>query len=195
MSGQTTGQSYDVFLSHPHTHAQWVEALACRLEDEARLVVWLDKWVLVPGEPFLQPMARALEEARSCAVFVAADTPSGWFHQEIQRALNRQVQNSAFRVIPVLMPDADDSKVGDFLELRTWVDFRKSGDEAFHRLVCGVRGQPPGRWPPIKQEEPQGDAIERKLRKLMQLQEKKVIDETILREFQRKLVEQALANL
>lgn len=195
MSAQTTEQKYDVFLSHPHTHADWVEALARRLKDEGGFVVWLDKWVLVPGESFQRPMARGLDEALSCAVFVGAGTPSGWFQQEIQKALNRQARDSAFRVIPVLMPDADESNVGDFLELRTWVDFRKGVDEAFHRLLCGVKGKSPGPWPTKEQEEFKADAIERKLRRVMQLQKMKLIEVTIAHEFQRKLVEQALAKV
>jgi hypothetical protein len=41
---------HDAFLSHSHQDAEIVEALAKRLEDETGLRVWLDKWVLVPGE-------------------------------------------------------------------------------------------------------------------------------------------------
>ena len=76
-TGQTKEQEYDVFLSHPHTHAEWVESLAHRLEDEEDIVVWLDKWILIPGGSFQRPMARGLEEAPSCAVFVAKKTPRG----------------------------------------------------------------------------------------------------------------------
>jgi hypothetical protein len=46
---------YDAFLSHSHQDAEIIEALARRLEDEAGLRVWLDKWVLVPGRPFVPP--------------------------------------------------------------------------------------------------------------------------------------------
>ena len=50
---------YDAFLSHSHEDAEIVEALATRLEDDAGLRVWLDKWVLVPGEPWRQAIAAA----------------------------------------------------------------------------------------------------------------------------------------
>ena len=140
---------YDVFLSHSHTDAEWVEEIAKRLEDKAGLRVWLDKWILVPGEPWQHGMARGLNQARSCAVCIGEHTPKGWFQEEIGRALNRQTQDTSFRVIPVLLPNAKKYNVDDFLGLRTWVDFKKGIDDshAFHLLVSGIRGVAPGRGP------------------------------------------------
>jgi hypothetical protein len=42
---------YNAFLSHSHQNAEIVEALAKRLEDDADLRVWLDRWQLAPGGP------------------------------------------------------------------------------------------------------------------------------------------------
>ena len=133
---------FEVFLSHAHVDADLVEKLAARLEDEADLRVWLDKWILIPGAHWQQEMARGLEEAKTCAVCIGRITPAGWFREEIERALNRQAKDSNFRVIPVILPDGDCSIVDNFLELRTWVVFRYGIDEgyAFHLLTCGVRG-------------------------------------------------------
>ena len=142
--------NFDVFLSYPHTEGVWVENLAKRLEDEAQLNVWLDKWILVPGQPFQPGMAQGIEvQSKSCAVCIGESTPKGWVHEELQKALSRQVRDPSFRVIPVLLPNAHSANVNDFLELRTWVDFRISDQAyAFHLLVCGIKGIPPGRWPP-----------------------------------------------
>src|SRR4051794_30094505 len=57
-----------------------------------------------------------------------------------------------FRVIPVLLPGVERperSKLPGFLVATTWVEFRDSLDdpEAFHRLVCGIRGVEPGPGP------------------------------------------------
>jgi tetratricopeptide (TPR) repeat protein len=138
---------FDVFLSHAHVDADVVEKLGARLEDEGGLRVWLDKWVLVPGEQWEQGLAKALVEAGSCAVCIGSKTPAGWFSQEIQRALNRQAKEPSFRVIPVILPGGDPSLVGDFLELRTWVQFKDGLDDrdAFRRLVAGNKGLSPGR--------------------------------------------------
>jgi len=182
---------YDVFLSHPHTHAAWVEQLAIRLSDERGLHVWLDKWVLVPGKNFIPELAKGLEEAATCAVCVGKDTPRGWVKQELQKALNRQATEESFRVIPVLMPDGAEESVADFLELRTWVDFRGDREEAFHRLACGIKGVPPGRW---RREQDDLDPLERKLRKIASLREKNLLDQSVVLEVQRELLREALAN-
>jgi hypothetical protein len=97
---------YHVFLSYSHQYGDWVEALSRRLEDEYGFRVWLDRWVLIPGQSWQQDMAKGLEEASVCAVCLGQKTPRGWFQQEIEKALNRQASDSSFRVIPVLMPDA-----------------------------------------------------------------------------------------
>ncbi len=149
-SSKSTAQAeqFDVFLSYSHTDAEWVEHLARRLEDEHGFRVWLDKWVLVPGQPWQQAMARGIDQAGCCAVCIGEYTPIGWFKREIERALDRQTKVSSFRVIPVLLPIAKRINVDDFLELNTWVDFRGADqDYAFHVLVCGVKGIPPGRGP------------------------------------------------
>lgn len=184
---------YDVFLSHPHTHAGWVEQLAIRLADECKFQVWLDKWVLVPGKNFIPELSRGLEEASTCAVCVGKDTPRGWVEQEIQKALNRQAANDNFRVIPLLMPDAVEQSVSGFLELRTWVDFRVNHDEAFHRLVCGIKGIAPGRWPPPEQGASLSP-LERKLRTIASLRDKNLLEPSVVVKVQRDLLLEALAD-
>ncbi len=139
---------YDVFLSHSHDDAEIVEQLAKLLRDKD-LKVWLDKWELIPGRPWRRGMAKGLDEANSCAVCVGNKTPRGWFDQEIGRALNRQSQYPHYGVIPVILPGGDRRLVDDLLELQTWVVFSNSITDAdsIHRLVCGIKGIPPGSGP------------------------------------------------
>ncbi len=54
---------FDVFLSHAHTEAEAVESIAVKLADEHGLKVWLDRWVLIPGERWQQEMVRGLDQA------------------------------------------------------------------------------------------------------------------------------------
>ena len=54
MSDQAT---YDVFLSHNNADKAAVEALARRLEDEAGLRPFLDRWHLIPGDPWQEDPA------------------------------------------------------------------------------------------------------------------------------------------
>jgi hypothetical protein len=45
-------KKFGAFLSHNSQDKPIVEQIALWLEDEAKLRVWLDKWNLVPGEPW-----------------------------------------------------------------------------------------------------------------------------------------------
>lgn len=136
-------EHFDVFLSHSHTDAVWVEELANRLEDEAKLHVWLDKWVLIPGGLWQPELARGLDQAASVAVCIGEHTPIGWCREEMERALNRQTKDLSFRVIPVLLPGSKKEYIDNFLELRTWVDFNMANPAyVFHLLVCGIKGVP-----------------------------------------------------
>jgi hypothetical protein len=63
-------------------------------------------------------------------------------------AINRRVCDSEqrFRVISVLLPGAKRDSLPALLVNATWVEFRDSIDDsdAFHCLVCGIRGVAPG---------------------------------------------------
>ena|ERR1051326_2043539 len=194
LMSNVANKQYDAFLSHSHDDADWVQQLAQRLEDECGFKTWLDRWLLVPGGSWQQEMALGLDQAVSCVVCVGATTPSGWFLQEIERALNIQAADVNFRVIPVLLPDASTENVPQFLGLRTWADFRhgKDPEYAFHILKSGILGTAPGRWPPDAVSSNNNSSIsvyERKLQELQRLRRYDVRDEVII-EYQRKILEQ-----
>jgi hypothetical protein len=189
------GQNYDVFLSHAHEDRAWVEGLARRLEDESVMHVWLDRWILVPGQSWQQGMAKGLEEAVTCAVCLGEKTPAGWFKQEIEQALNRQSQYPDFRVIPVLLPHAPKDIpeiMAPFLDLRTWADFRNGSDAdyAFQVLVQGIKGEPVGRWPPAPSSINDTEYVlaRRKLKELNSLMQEGMVAEVVVIEFQQKIL-------
>jgi energy-coupling factor transporter ATP-binding protein EcfA2 len=146
------GQVFDVFLSHSSRDKPAVEALARRLADEAHLTPWLDKWHLVPGEPWQEALEQALDQSRTCAVCIGPSGLSPWEREEMRSALETRVSQAGFRVVPVLLPGSTMPERGTlprFLRRLTWVDFRVSDGirnaEAFRHLVAGIRGVAPGR--------------------------------------------------
>ncbi len=126
-SPNPTDHPFDVFLSHNSKDKPAVETLAVRLAGEARIKVWLDKWNLIPGEPWQEGLEEALDQSRTCAVFIGPTGLSPWNHEGMRNALQRRVQQAGFRVIPVLLPGAtmpERRMLPSFLSLLTWVDFR-----------------------------------------------------------------------
>jgi len=143
-------RKYDVFLSHHNSDKPYVETLATRLEDEAGVKPFLDKWHLVPGAPWQEELEEALSNSATCAVFLGPAGLGPWQNEEMRAVLDERVRNNSFRVIPVLLPGAepkDEDTLPRFLRRLTWVDFRKGLDEqeSFNCLVAGIRGEQPGR--------------------------------------------------
>ena len=141
---------YDVFLSHRSDAKPLVEALAKQLEDEEGLRLFLDKWHLVPGEPWQEALEKALDSSATCAVFLGPSGLGPWENEELRSVLDDRVHNGSLRIIPVLLPGAnitDNATLPRFLRRLTWVEFSSGLDdgEAFRRLVAGIRGEAPGR--------------------------------------------------
>jgi hypothetical protein len=140
---------YDVFLSHNSADKPAVEELAQRLVNVG-IQPWLDKWNLVPGEPWQEGLEEALDACQTVAVFLGPSSIGSWENEEMRSALEERVRDKSRRVIPVLLPGAPDPReksLPRFLRRMTWVDFRGGLDDedAFQRLVAGIRGVAPGR--------------------------------------------------
>jgi hypothetical protein len=138
---------YDVFLSHASADKPAVEHLARKLRDE-RIEPFLDKWHLIPGEPWQEALEEALDQSRTCAVFLGKAL-GPWQNEEMRSALETRVRDAGFRVIPVLLPGGREpgkEELPRFLRRLTWVDFRAglADEDAFRRLLAGIRGQAPG---------------------------------------------------
>ena len=108
---------YDVFLSHGHEDSEEVERLAAHLEDDYGFSIWLDRWILIPGEPWVQKIEKGFAQAKSCAVCLGARTPDGWFRDEVDLALDRQNKDPSFRVIPTILASGSRELVAGFLKL------------------------------------------------------------------------------
>jgi len=139
---------YDVFLSHNSADKPAVEELARRLV-EAGVQPWLDTWNLVPGEPWQEAIEEALDACQTVAVFLGPAGIGSWENEEMRSALEERVRDRSRRVIPVLLPGAPDpreKRLPRFLRRMTWVDFGGGLDDenAFQRLVAGIRGVAPG---------------------------------------------------
>lgn len=141
-------RAFDVFLSHNSGDKPAVEHIAQRLLAREHIEPWLDKWNLIPGDPWQAAIERALADCRSCAVFVGAKATGPWQIEEMRAAIDRRVRDSSgsFRVIPVLLPGGCATSFPTFAVAGTWVEFKDLDDEdALHRLASGIRGLEPGR--------------------------------------------------
>jgi len=188
--------SFDVFLSYSHDEGSHVEELARRINDRG-LSVWIDKWVLVPGGKWQPEIAHGLRKANACAVCIGEQTPSGWFKEEIERALNRQTSDASFRVIPVLLPGSHERNVDDFLEFRTWIDFRNGIDDgkAFHYLISGINGVAPGRFEEESAPDTRLEKVRKGLMHLKLLHDEKLIDDDNLSDYRCRMLDKLVETI
>lgn len=143
----STSKTIHVFLSHNSVDKPQIEQMAHRLKG-AGFKVWLDKWNLIPGDPWQEGIEDALGECDCCLVFVGKEGIGPWQNAEMRAAIDDQVSHRRMRVIPVLLPNAergDPSQLPTFLRRNTWVEFRHSlqEEETFNRLVAGIRRKKP----------------------------------------------------
>jgi WD40 repeat protein len=140
---------YHAFLSYNSLDRPAVQELAGRLKGEG-LELYLEEWELAPGREFQPALAEGLRDSQSCVVFLGPSGLGPWQKQEIQVAIDKRARESAFHVIPVLLPGAVRPRRGnvahlEFLINASWVEFLKSLDDqaAFDKLLWGVTGKKP----------------------------------------------------
>ncbi len=92
-----------VFLSYAEDNLDFVEAVAQRLQGDARLSFWFVPWHSVPGEPIQEQMEVALRQAQARAVFVSAPGGlAGRKNEQMRAAIQTRVEAApaGYRVIP-----------------------------------------------------------------------------------------------
>lgn len=129
---------YDVFLSHNRGDKPRVVPLAERLR-EAGLRVWLDDWVLRPGDDVDLAIEHGLEASRTLVLCMSpAAFGSDQVGLERSTVLFRDPANQDRRFIPVLLADCD---LPDTLRRFKYVDYRDEGDAAFQELLAACRAE------------------------------------------------------
>ena len=138
--------SYDVFLSHSTADKPFVRALADWLRQH-EVTFFLDEKDLQPGDRLTEKLGTAMEASRSAIICIGPHGEGPWQAEEIDSLLNKAIKLSRkldeFRIIPVLLPGADTSKLRWFLETRLWVNLSKGitdGEAELFRLRHAITG-------------------------------------------------------
>ena len=96
---------FDVFLSHNNADKPRVRRLAEQLR-AAGLRVWLDEWVIKPGDDIYLAIERGLETSRTLVLCMSPSAfASDWVGLERSTVLFRDPSNAGRRFIPLLLAD------------------------------------------------------------------------------------------
>src|SRR6185312_3834858 len=130
--------TYDVFLSHNSHDKPRVRALAEELR-AAGLRVWLDEWVIKPGDDIYLAIERGLEAARTQVLRLSsAALGSEWVALERSTVLFRDPSNAGRLFIPLLLADCE---LPDALRRYKYVDYRRETEAAFEELLAACRSE------------------------------------------------------
>lgn len=142
--GEERSGQYDAFLSHNSKDKPVVRQIADALKDRG-LNVWLDEWVLPPGQPWQPELEQIIRTTKAAIILVGPEGMGPWEEPEMRVCLDEFVKRR-LPVIPVLLPDVEgEPELPLFLRQFTWVDLREGlSEQGFERLVWGVTGRGPG---------------------------------------------------
>nr|VFJ91992.1 MAG: TIR domain-containing protein [Candidatus Kentron sp. H]VFJ92276.1 MAG: TIR domain-containing protein [Candidatus Kentron sp. H]VFK01448.1 MAG: TIR domain-containing protein [Candidatus Kentron sp. H] len=130
MPNQPQPFPHDVFLSHSHQDKAAVHALARRLEKDG-LTVWLDDWVIQPGDPIGLKIQQGVENTRVLILCMSpAYFASQWGQLEHHSLLFRDPANTERRFIPLLLADC---RIPAILAQFARIDWRSQVDEEWFR--------------------------------------------------------------
>ena len=123
---------YDVFMSHNSKDKPRVRQLAEQLQ-RAGMRVWLDEWVIKPGENIVLAIERGLETSQTLILCMSESAfKSGWVGLERSTAIFRDPNNKYRRFIPLLLTDC---QIPEMLSCYKYIDFRRWSSEAFRELI------------------------------------------------------------
>ena len=93
-----------IFISHSSYDAEFVSELRTQLESFG-LKTWVDCRKLIAGQKLAQDIEQAINEASYLIAVISPQTVnSKWVRKEIKHALEKQKQDKAFTIIPLLLP-------------------------------------------------------------------------------------------
>ena len=124
MTSQERLDRFDVFVSYKPEDRTAAELLSLLLWDRG-IQVYMDTWYLQPGTPWIQALEQIVANTRTMIVLVGAHGLGPWQKRETYIALERQLTDQNFPVIPVLLPGCNESDLPPFLRLLVWIDFRE----------------------------------------------------------------------
>ena len=119
----------DVFLSHNTKDKPAVRELAERLKQDG-LRVWLDEWVIQPGDSIPLKIEQGLEQSRTLILIMSQNAfASEWVTLERHTVLFRDPTNAERRFIPLRL---DDAEITDTLKQFAYVDWRQRAPDQMH---------------------------------------------------------------
>jgi WD40 repeat protein len=127
----STPFEYDVFLSYSNKDKDVVHDLAERLSNDG-VRVWLDVWVIQPGDSIPLKIQQGIEQSRTLLMCMSPHYfESEWGKLESLSLLFRDPTNTQRRFIPILIADCERP---DIIAQFAYIDWKTPTNKAYKKL-------------------------------------------------------------
>lgn len=138
-----------VFLCHNSPDKEQVKALALLILKASAVRSWLETWEIVGGRDWEDHIRREFASSWSCLVFVGKNGLGPYQRKEIAWARRRADADPDYRVVPVLIEDADAAAISSIEEALPrihWVRLEGGSPSAdsIEGVLKALRGDRPG---------------------------------------------------
>lgn len=136
---QDVSKEFDVFICYSHKDKEEVHTIARQLRDQ-QLKVWLDEWVVRPGEVWQHTLEKQIKHIKVATVFFGPHEIRGWRRLEEDAFLREFAQREYLAIIPVILKSAPpELELPLFLQGFHLVDFRKQRPDPLYQMLWGIR--------------------------------------------------------
>lgn len=110
-----------IFLSHNHADKPFVRRLAQDLQT-AGVRVWIDEAEIMIGDSLIEKIRQGIDEMEYVGVVLSQNSvESRWVQEELDIAMNQQIEGRRVKVLPLLL---DDCELPGFLQGKLYADFQ-----------------------------------------------------------------------
>src|SRR5262249_96931 len=114
--------TYDVFVSYSRADGRHATEIDSVLRGKG-LKTFFDRRNLAAGLPWVRALEQAIGAAKAVAVLIGPRGAGKPQQYERETAFDRQRRDSAFPIVPVILPENTTDPPFDFLRVLTWIDF------------------------------------------------------------------------
>jgi TIR domain len=137
--------TYDVFVSYSRADGRHAAEIDSVLRDKG-LKTFFDRRNLAAGLPWVRALEQAIGAAKAAIVLIGPRGLGNIQQYERELAFVRQTRDSAFPVVPVILPETTTDPPFDFLRVLTWIDFShvtrvSDAPDVLQQLLTAIRGE------------------------------------------------------
>lgn len=115
-----------IFISYSHSDSEFAGKLDAELRKNS-IDVWIDRKEILVGDSLIEKIREGIDSSQYvCAVLSKNSILSSWVKNELDVAMNQQIENKEVKVLPLVIEN--DIELPLFLKGKLYIDFSRTKD-------------------------------------------------------------------